>query len=121
MTRLYHTRCGEGGANVGRFKKTAKPARVASETFGEPLSRLREAEGLTIAALAEQLDVSEGAIRQIGAGWRPKPVVHGRPAAGDRASYDHAFGEGGGCVSARLDLLDVRVARLAKRRRRPTR
>ena len=95
---------------------------MAHEAFGVRLRRFREAEGFTTAALAQQVGVSEGAIRQMETGNVKSPsfAVGLRIATTLRVDlYDLAFGDVEGSVSERIDRLEAQVVTLMRRRTEP--
>lgn len=88
-----------------------------AETFAERLRRLREDGGLTIAALALEVGVSESAIRQLEAGSVKSPSF----AVGLRLAhhlgvdpYYLAFGEGSN-LNERLLVLERRLTKVEQR------
>jgi|SRR5947209_17975022 len=92
-----------------------------AEAFAERLRRLREHRGATIAALADEVGVSEGTIRQLEKGGVTNPgfVVGLRLAhALGVDPYYLALGEGSS-LGERIMLLERRVATLEKWMRSP--
>ena len=88
-----------------------------SETFAQRLRRLREERGSTIAALAGEVGVSEGAIRQLETGNVKSPsFVVGLRLAHHLGvdPYYLAAGEGSN-VAERLLLIERRLAKLEAR------
>jgi transcriptional regulator with XRE-family HTH domain len=88
-----------------------------TETFAQRLRRLREERGSTIAGLAAEVGVSEGAIRQLETGNVKSPsfVVGLRLAhALGIDPYELASGEGSN-VGERLMLVERRLAKLEQR------
>jgi transcriptional regulator with XRE-family HTH domain len=90
-----------------------------AESFSDRVRRLREERGTSIAALAIEIGVSEGTIRQLESGNVKNPGF----ALGLRLAhhlgvdpYYLALGEGSG-LGDRLTLLERRVAKLERRLR----
>jgi transcriptional regulator with XRE-family HTH domain len=88
-----------------------------SETFAERLRRLREEQGFTVATLALEVGVSEGAIRQLETGTVKNPSF----AVGLRIAhrlgvdpYDLGFGKGS-TLEERLAVVERRLAKLEQR------
>ena len=88
-----------------------------SETFAQRLRRLREERGTTIANLADEVGVSEGAVRQLETGNVKSPsfVVGLRLAHYLGVDpYYLASGEGS-YVAERLVLVERRLAKIEQR------
>ncbi len=88
-----------------------------TESFGARLRRLREARGFSVATLAVEIGVSEGAIRQMETGNVKSPSL----VVGLRLShqlgvdpYELAFGEGSN-LNERLILVERRLDALERR------
>lgn len=97
-----------------------------SESFGERLRRLREEHGFSIASLAVEIGVSEGAIRQMETGNVKSPsFLVGLRLAHQLGvdPYELALGEGSNLnerlivVERRLGELEARVAAIPAPRR----
>lgn len=88
-----------------------------SETFAQRLRRLREEQGTTIAGLATEVGVSEGAIRQMETGNVKSPSFHVGLRLAHHLGVDPyylASGEGSS-VGDRLMLVERRLAKLEQR------
>ncbi len=88
-----------------------------SETFGDRLRRLREEQGFSIATLAVEIGVSEGAIRQMETGNVKSPSLLVGLRLAHRLGldpYELALGEGSN-LNERLILLERRLAKLEQR------
>jgi transcriptional regulator with XRE-family HTH domain len=97
-----------------------------SETFGDRLRRLREEQGFSIATLAVEIGVSEGAIRQMETGNVKSPSLLVGLRLAHRLGidpYELALGDGSNLnerlilVERRLDALEEQVAALPTTRR----
>ena len=85
-----------------------------NETFGERLRRLREEQGFSIAALAVEIGISEGAIRQMETGNVKSPSLLVGLRLAHRLGvdpYELALGEGSN-LNERLLVLERRLAKL---------
>ena len=88
-----------------------------SESFAQRLRRLREERGATIAALADEVGVSEGAIRQLETGNVKSPsFVVGLRLAHYLGVDPYYLASGDGShVGERLLLVERRLAKLEQR------
>ena len=88
-----------------------------SETFGDRLRRLREQQGFSIATLAVEIGVSEGAIRQMETGNVKSPSLLVGLRLAHRLGvdpYELALGEGSN-LNERLIIVERRVDALERR------
>ena len=88
-----------------------------SETFGDRLRRLREEQGFSIATLAVEIGVSEGAIRQMETGNVKSPSLLVGLRLAHRLGidpYQLALGDGS-TLNERLILVERRLDALEQR------
>jgi transcriptional regulator with XRE-family HTH domain len=88
-----------------------------SETFGDRLRRLREEQGFSIATLAVEIGVSEGAIRQMETGNVRSPSLLVGLRLAHRLGidpYELALGDGSN-LNERLILVERRLDELERR------
>ena len=101
-------------ADVGRRAPTGV---AVNESFAERLRRLREAQGCTVASLAFDVGISEGAIRQLETGNVKSPsFVVGLKLAHHLGvdPYELALGEGS-TTHERLIAIERRLMKLEQR------
>jgi transcriptional regulator with XRE-family HTH domain len=97
---------------------TVAPLGRMSETFGERLRRLREAQGLSVPEIASAVGASEGTIRQLETGNVKNPAFALGLRLADKLNVDPyylALGTGFS-MQERFELLERRVGALEQRR-----
>jgi len=88
-----------------------------SESFADRLRRLRDEQGFSVAALASEVGVSEGTIRQLESGIIKNPSFTVGLRLAHRLGVDAyylGFGEGS-TLNDRLTLLERRTGKLEQR------
>lgn len=88
-----------------------------AEAFGDRVRRLREEQGFSVAALALEVGVSEGTIRQIETGSIKSPSLTVGLRLAHRLGVDVwylAFGEGS-TLNDRITLVERRLTKIEQR------